>query len=429
MKIISYIISIMLAGAIIFMVLNHKPIEGRIAGVNSTKVNSTGGNSTGGNSTGDYSTGDNSAGENSTGDYSTGDYSTGEETTAGIPEKEKTLYDKIKDRGVVRVLIIGDGVAQGDGADSVDNRWFNLLSKRMDKQLGVSFIYKFVTNQQSTAFSSWVDYKSVEKQLQYISFDLVFICLGQTRESLGIEAFTGLYECLVRQVRSNNPDAELVAVVESAVQDSEYIAAISKISNYYDMLFLNMKEVFDKSGQDKSKLYYYENHPSNSGYALYSQTVFNLLKSNLDSGRSPGKHEFKPFLTDNAGKFGTINVNTNFKERKGFNEHLEAYLRNYMFASNPGDFIEGSFRGSVFGVSTISDIDCGYMNIYIDGKLYREYNCYLDFGARKLLLVADNLEAGDHSFKIEVASKKDPESLRNTIYIDSVISNDVYTGK
>lgn len=92
---------------------------------------------------------------------------------------------------------------------------------------------------------------------------------------------------------------------------------------------------------------------------------------------------------------------------------------------NRKDFLKTTFTGiSVLGSYNVDD---GTAMAYIDGEPFREFNCYYRTeagkwnGNRQHIIHKMDLDEGDHTLKIEVLNKRNPESAGHKIYIERVI--------
>lgn len=99
----------------------------------------------------------------------------------------------------------------------------------------------------------------------------------------------------------------------------------------------------------------------------------------------------------------------------------------YKVSTTPGDVFEVTFRGNGISVQGSYNIDGGTAMAYINGEPLREFNCYYHTeagkwaGNRQHIIHAMDLPEGEHTLKIVVLEKKEPESIGHKIYIERVI--------
>jgi hypothetical protein len=103
----------------------------------------------------------------------------------------------------------------------------------------------------------------------------------------------------------------------------------------------------------------------------------------------------------------------------------------YQVSTKPGDVFEIKFNGTGISMMGSYNVDGGTAMAYIDEKPLREFNCYHHKEAGKWLanrqhiIHAMDLEEGDHTLKIVVLDKKEPNSKGHKIYVErGVIFND-----
>jgi hypothetical protein len=102
-------------------------------------------------------------------------------------------------------------------------------------------------------------------------------------------------------------------------------------------------------------------------------------------------------------------------------------------STKPGDIFEIKFKGTGITIKGRYDTDGGTAMAYIDGKPFREFNCYYPgwdcagwITNTYHLIHAMDLEDGEHVLRIEVLDKKHPNSTGHKIYIDRAV---VYKNK
>lgn len=122
-------------------------------------------------------------------------------------------------------------------------------------------------------------------------------------------------------------------------------------------------------------------------------------------------------------KIMTELVTMNDKERYSLSGSWEDFQNGdgdyelYQVSTKPGDIFEIIFKGTGITIMGSYNVDGGTAMAYIDNKPLREFNCYYHKEAGKWLanrqhiIHAMNLEEGDHSLKIVVLGKKEPQSV------------------
>lgn len=99
----------------------------------------------------------------------------------------------------------------------------------------------------------------------------------------------------------------------------------------------------------------------------------------------------------------------------------------YKVSTQPGDIFEIDFNGTGITIMGSYNVDGGTAMAYIDGEPLREFNCYYHTQAgkwaanRQHIIHAMDLADGNHTLKIEVLDKKQPQSTGHKIYIERAV--------
>ena len=89
-----------------------------------------------------------------------------EEKAAALEEKRESdsFYQKLQDGFDVRILVVGDTIANGYGASSADATWFNLVKKSIEEQYNVGVTMDNVSILDSGAYASYARVKMTEDE-------------------------------------------------------------------------------------------------------------------------------------------------------------------------------------------------------------------------------------------------------------------------
>ncbi len=99
----------------------------------------------------------------------------------------------------------------------------------------------------------------------------------------------------------------------------------------------------------------------------------------------------------------------------------------YQVSTKPGDVFEIKFRGTGISIMGSYNVDGGTAMAYIDNKPLRKFNCYYHkevgkwLANRQHIIHAMDLEEDEHTLKIVVLDKKEPNSIGHKIYIERVV--------
>lgn len=298
-----------------------------------------------------------------------------------VYSNDDNVYEKIKKKAVIRYLIIGESIGQGDGAET-EYKWFNQLSKKLEQNNEVvSFPYK-ITTQGSTVFNGWFDFQN---NALNPDIDLVFICFGQNDQTLMSEnQYGAVYENLIHKVNSNYKKADIYTIIESSIQSEKIPRIIKELSAYYGLTVLDTRIAFKQSNQDYNKLSNDGTHPNNEGYTLYANYTYHQLMDKVSSNPVVTVDLDKKVLYPQSADFQEGNLTSAFAELKDGAQKSTV-----------------SFTGTFVGLSINKGPSGGKFRITIDGKFIEEISSYNKFAITHKVLVADGLSNTEHTLEIE----------------------------
>lgn len=196
-----------------------------------------------------------------------------EEIETRKKEAQYNLYDKIRVKEDISVLVMGDSIGDSDGA-SADNKWFDKLKNWFITSKGTNASIQLMT-QPGKGIDEGIKEYTADKGSDY---DLIFLVYGQSDRDMDADEWSKKYETLVKDVMANNPKAKIMPIIESSflsgIKNKTSIPdAIEKISNQYGLKCIDMRAAFNKSKKIYWKLTTDGVHPNDDGYAIYAQTI------------------------------------------------------------------------------------------------------------------------------------------------------------
>jgi lysophospholipase L1-like esterase len=334
----------------------------------------------------------------------------------------------LKENNNIKLLVIGDSIGQSDGSTSEKKKWYNQFGNYLTKTYNVNISTELLTTPISTIFSGWADY-FINKTP---NTDMAFICFGQNDQYVhDINQFSSIYESLIRTIKSKNPNAEIVLILESPLMDSKNLAQVSQYTNVIKNLStkyntpvldtisafkISKKKYTDLTTNDKVT-------PNDSGYDIYSKTLINLFKERNDEIKR-NDLVLKPFdkrseeLFSTAKKYSTFNLITEPTLKIGFDSKELFEDKSFFMEKRPGKIIEYDLENSnIISISLVSDSESGFIKIYNDNVLLKEIDLYSPVKIRQHLLITDQLDLKKHKIKIELIANKNPVSTGNTAKI------------
>ncbi|MGA9228385.1 MAG: GDSL-type esterase/lipase family protein [Mesobacillus sp.] len=304
--------------------------------------------------------------------------------------EDLNVYEKIEVGEPFNYLIIGDSIGRGAGAERKELRWFNQLEALINDYSGSRGRRHLVVQSGATAFEGIYKLQSSPK-LQ--NMDLIFIVFGENdRKFMDPEQFTFFYEKLIRNAKELNKDAEIITIIESPLKQEPFADAIKRISFHYGAKCIDMRIPFKESGMLTEHLTSDMVHPNGTGYRLYANSVFELIKKNIRNEADIA--DYPKSITKND--FFYLAEKEDIADKKGFKSEIGSYV-----SRKSGDYIEYDFEGPILGVNVIRSEIGGMMNVYIDGEYVRTLSTWWPFFRERHLYIASGLEDGHHSVRFE----------------------------
>ena len=193
---------------------------------------------------------------------------------------EISLYDKLRNKERIEVLVVGDSIGANSGATDNATRWDTQFITAINKQYGSEV---GITNLSVPGTGSLFGIvKMVQQDIDLKKYDLVVICYGQND---GESMFDIYYEALIRYLKNRNANLEILPILENAQKDEAVkVEKFKKICEYYELDCVDTISEFESSGKEYDELVKDGIHPNDDGYALYAACGTRLLLF-TESGR------------------------------------------------------------------------------------------------------------------------------------------------
>lgn len=188
---------------------------------------------------------------------------------------EISLYDKLRNKERIEVLVVGDSIGANSGATDNATRWDTQFITAINKQYGSEV---GITNLSVPGTGSLFGIvKMVQQDIDLKKYDLVVICYGQND---GESMFDIYYEALIRYLKNRNANLEILPILENAQKDEAVkVEKFKKICEYYELDCVDTISEFESSGKEYDELVKDGIHPNDDGYALYAAALENTLES------------------------------------------------------------------------------------------------------------------------------------------------------
>lgn len=327
---------------------------------------------------------------------------------------ERNIYEKITDGKKVDYLIVGDSIGRSSGASNNQRKWFQLVERSLTKKYGGSFTRHLVVQSGATAFEGLYKLKNnLSKDL-----DLVFIVFGENdRKYMDNKQFYFFYQALIDEIVIRNPQAELVTITESSLDNEDFIHVIKELSQNYYATNIDMRIPFRDSGLSTDRLTKDLVHPNDYGYYLYAQEVIDTIEKAIDKK--------KTVLTSSipVNEVKSLHMNTIYPYHS-----IDSSFRNvkgYYTSNKIGANMEYRFTGSFLGVNVIRSEKGGMMDVFIDDNYVTTISTWWPFKKERSLYVASGLTDRNHTVKFQISADKSRYNItdQHLIQISSIITN------
>ena len=273
--------------------------------------------------------------------------------------------------------------------------------------------------------------------------DLVFFEFAVNDSGMAYESVAVQTETIFRKIRRANPCADIVVIytITGAIHNTmasggEYHsrAAQSAVAHHYGIPAIDVGEVLRVKtlleGGDFSRFAKDTVHPTDEGYAIYTDCITAWLEGNLNPGEALREHNlpdlFCPKVHDDARLEDCAALCDMTAEGFTLEEKtLCGRYPHYLEAVRPGAKLTFTFTGENAGFYWMLAKDSGDVTVQVDGgeaKNLRSWDHYCKgFNRAGAAFFARNLPYGTHSVTVTVADTKAEESEGTAIRIGAVL--------
>jgi hypothetical protein len=316
------------------------------------------------------------------------------------PIKDPTLSQKLRAGEDISVLIVGDSIAKGEGASESSTKWFHRLTGSIEDLYGSKATIDTLTEENADVFKGWHTYSQAQEK----SYDLILVVYGQEEvtEWDNPNEFAYFYEGLLRKIMMDNPKAEIMAVVENAL-DNKRANMIKQLADHYNLSYADTRLAFDQSSLELEDLTMDGILPNDAGYALYSDQIFRMIRT-FTYGNKMNDHQVDAFLFEQAETLENVVVNSNIELING-----EVSL---------------NFSGSLLALSFQAGESFGIADVYLDGKYIQSIDTYSEqSGDEKTVLISASLAEGTHALTIQPSILTNENATGTELELLNMITN------
>lgn len=195
-------------------------------------------------------------------------------------------YDRLRCRLPLNMLVVGDSIGDGTGSSSSANAWPALVCDYLSSEYGTQVEY---TNVSMGGCSSLCGYVRVNALDDEKCYDLAVICYGENDSE---ENFGLYYESILRALRAQYPEIDIVCIQESSQREYTYkMQVIEEIAAHYGCPVVDTIAPFSN---DYDNLVKDGIHPNDDGYKVYASEVENAIDDAVAQGMKT-EEVIKPF--------------------------------------------------------------------------------------------------------------------------------------
>ena len=199
-----------------------------------------------------------------------------------IEEKRgRDFYEKIKNKGEVSILVLGDEVGLGGGARK-KKTWPELLKNKLKDKYGASVSISNMSIQGATSYAGYAQVKTMSDSTKY---DLVITCFGRGEEE---KEFAFYSECMLRAIKERYENSSIIMIEEDLSNINKKLAAtLEKIANHYKAAFAKVSEKLENLQE---------------GQEIYANAILNTIGQESQKNREKNEEEI-PAINEETLKY------------------------------------------------------------------------------------------------------------------------------
>lgn len=336
----------------------------------------------------------------------------------------------LKGKEKVRLGFLGGSITEGAGASAPANRYASRLTAKLGKRYPDTAFEEINAGIGGTP--SALGLFRVTRDVLAKAPDVLFVefCVNDGNEDCS-RYMEGIVRAALRY-RRDMPIFFLYTYMHDryalyeAGQTPSAVAGHHKIASAYHIPEVDLAtDLFRKIrdyGGDNTFFMKDACHPNDDGYATYVDTLMAKLPA-----AEVGEIAF-PEEPVSGVEYRDPRIVLASAAQTGWPvsyHSLYGRTENYIYAATPGESLTYRFTGCIIGLFIALEKDSGVMEVEVDGKKYPDVSTWdkyaLQFNRSGYCLLAEGLEAGEHTLKITVSEKKDEQSEGHFIRIGAFL--------
>ena len=356
---------------------------------------------------------------------------------SGLTSLAAAQTDPFAGQDEVNIVYLGGSITRGAGVTDKNQCWVNRISQYFNTKFGGT---KTVHNYNAGLGGTGSDMGIMRLEKDVLSKNPDYVFIEFAVNDIGKVNAARHMESIVRSLLAMD-EVPYVTFVYTAKYDAansrlqNNAAAHQAVADYYGIPVIDLKPDLEKAilstgtMEDQENIKYWIGdltHPSANGYDCYTKTI----QAALETGEYYVKPQDKTEKLDiNASPLRTawVDVMTGAKSTGTWTENRSADYGSGWTSSTPGDTLEYTFYGPVFGIQHRIGKTSGQYKLEIDGKEIGIMDTYYSKTNSQGVLGYQNfaLGAGEHRLKITVldsANAAIPEGTATSVAFDYFIS-------
>lgn len=190
------------------------------------------------------------------------------------------FYEKLKGKKDVKLLILGDGLANSQGRITEAGVWDKGLVSQIESTYGVKADLKSLAENGATA-ARGVEILNQNKNI--IDYDYVITCFGQVdKNNVNVEEFKNNYKRIITELKSRNSKVIIMPILPSTINtESEYRNKIQELATEENLRVVDTRYAFNNSGVPFASLLN-GGLPNDEGYEQYAKEVAKVIQEEMN---------------------------------------------------------------------------------------------------------------------------------------------------
>lgn len=288
------------------------------------------------------------------------------------------VYELIKEGKDINLLIFGDEIGSGTGVELKDDIWYEKLKQWLKDEYNSNIS---ITNLATNSTSIYDEFNNLDN-IDFSKFQLVILSFDLQKDILSESNFKGIYETILRKIKAENNLGDIIPVVNHDA-NNEMGTIVGELSNHYNLNGANFSKEFNGNAE-----LLLEDGVTDStlGHELYFETIKNIIATNVEGNKKCSYIE-QVLHSDEVETFKTNEFITEYVASEGFEAQGDR-----IFSSEEGSWVEYQVNSKVVGLSYLTSINGGVIEVYLDGKKIKEIDTKSEHENKEYVVIANSLK-------------------------------------